>query len=267
MSLPPHIYKYENLTAQTLQNLKGQVLYFGSPLQFNDPYDCAFFPSIRAPSDEEVQQIRRTYLEAPDTPNEARAELSTASIDELRQKFIRAGRAALDQGVGDFLQRKGVACFSEHHDDLLMWSHYGGRYKGFCLEFSTAKAPFDKIKKVTYRKDLPTILLAPLFLTDNSDQVLELFCTKSDVWAYEAEWRCLHNQAGTRYIYPSESLTGIYFGPEMSNESLEIICLILGGQNEMVKLWRGRRSKTEFKVEFEQFTYTSFLDAKRRGLT
>lgn len=266
MPAPPHLYKYESLSSRSLENLKGQVLYFGSPLQFSDPYDCAVFPNIRPPSNEEVEQIRRAYLEDPSTLSKARAEFLAASTDTLRQTLLRAGRSALEHAVGEFLQRRGVTCFSERHDDLLMWSHYGGRYKGFCLEFSTALPPFDKIKKVTYRKDLPTVDLAPFLVADNYAQVLELFCTKSEAWAYEVEWRGIHAQAGTCYTYPTDSLTGVYFGPEISNESLEIICLILTGQNDVVKFWRGKRSTTEFKVEFEQFTYTSYLDAKRCGL-
>jgi hypothetical protein len=190
------------------------------------------------------------------------------SIDELRQTILRAGRTTLDQIVSDFPKQRGVTCFSELNDNLLMWSHYGGGYKGFCLQFTTALLPFDKIKKVIYRKDLPTVDFAHLLNTpDNYGRVLdELFCTKSEDWAYEAEWRAIHAQANTRYTYPADSLTGVYFGPDISEESKEIICLILGGQNEIVKFWQGKLSKTEFKVEFEQITYTPHLDAKRRGL-
>ena len=41
MAVPPKLYKYEAFSAQSLLNLKSQVLYFGPPLNFNDPYDCA----------------------------------------------------------------------------------------------------------------------------------------------------------------------------------------------------------------------------------
>ena len=42
----------------------------------------------------------------------------------------------------------GITCLSEVKDDLLMWSHYGGKYKGFCLEFDSKYAPFTKTLKV-----------------------------------------------------------------------------------------------------------------------
>ncbi len=84
-------------------------------------------------------------------------------------------------------------------------------------------------------------------------------------WSYEKEWRVIHEKVGTVYHYEAEALTGIYFGPEISEEALEIICLILKGQNPGVKFWRSFRSKTDFKVEFEEVNYLSHLEAKDLG--
>lgn len=254
------------MSPRSLENLKGQILYFGSPLQFNDPYDCALVPNVLLPSDEEVEEIRLKFLTDPDITPIQIATINAAHTDGLRQILLGIGHTVLKNTVKSFLQERGVTCFSENNDNLLMWSHYGGRYAGFCLEFSTAFTPFDKIRKVKYRTDLPKIDLKTLHVSDNYDQVLEFYCTKSEAWSYESEWRAVHAKAGTKFGYQSECLTGVYFGPDISSESLEIICLILGGQNETVKLWRGKRSTTEFKVEFEPFTYTSHLEAKRKGL-
>ena len=33
------------------------------------------------------------------------------------------------------VDKMGILCFSEHCDDILMWSHYSDGHKGFCLEF------------------------------------------------------------------------------------------------------------------------------------
>ena len=56
------------------------------------------------------------------------------------------------------------------------------------------------------------------------------------------------------------------FGPDIDLESLEIICLILAGQNPNVRFWRGHRSNERFEVAFEEFTYTSYLEAKKQGI-
>lgn len=266
MDLPPRIYKYEALTAQSLRNIKGQVLYFGSPLNFNDPYDCALTPHIKVPSDAEVEAIRHYYLSQERLTSVQRHELETTSIESLRAMFLRSAHSVIKDASDNFLNSCGVTCFSEVNDDLLMWSHYGGCYKGICLEFDVRVEPFDRVTQVRYLPKLPEIDVTHLLVRNDFNPVVELFCTKSNSWAYEREWRALHKVAGTSYVYRPEALTGVYFGPDIDNQSLEIVCLVLAGQNETVKLYRGSRSDTEFKVNFDEFTYTSFLDAKRRGL-
>jgi len=266
MPPPLRLYKYESLTARTLQNLKGQILYFGSPLSFNDPYDCALTPNIKSPTDEETEAVRAAYLAEGGSVNHALRELMTKTTQELREILLRAAHGAIKQATDGFLRSRGVTCFSEKNDDLLMWSHYGGRYRGICLEFDTKIEPFSKVKPVRYLSTLPQLDVASILLNKDFDHVAELFCTKSSPWSYEKEWRALHSVAGTQYIYPVEALKGVYFGPDIDKESLEIVCLILAGQNESVRLFRGYRSTTEFRVVFEEFTYTSYLQAKKLGL-
>lgn len=265
MDKPKRLYKYESLNAQTFLNIKGQILYFGSPLGFNDPYDCAIAPNIVPPCDEDVELIRQKYLTERSLTDGQRHEFETLPTEALREIFLRSAHAAVKQATDKFLKTRGVTCFSEKNDDLLMWSHYGGRYKGVCLEFDTDIEPLRKIKKVQYSTTLPQVELAALLLQDNYDHVLELFCTKSKSWCYEQEWRAIHNVVGTNYCYPAEALTGVYFGPDIDLQSLEIVCLILAGQNEQVRFYEGTRSPTEFRVLFREFKYTSYLEAKRRG--
>lgn len=266
MAEPSTLYKYESFSAQSIENLKNQVIYFGSPLRFNDPYDCALSPSIREPSDAEVEQIRSCYLAKDDLPAAVRTEFLDASVSALRVMLLRIGQDVVNHEIQRFVSQRGVSCFSEKADNLLMWSHYAGHHKGFCLEFRTDSEPLRKIRKVKYSASMPAFDLVPMLCDQDFDQVMDLFCTKSLDWQYEREWRAIHEEAGTAYTYPSSALSGVYFGPESSFTSIEIIALVLAGQNEHVKLWKGKRSKSDFSVDFELFTYTSHIEAKRRGL-
>lgn len=264
MVLPVRLYKYESFTTQSLVNLKSQTIYFGSPLNFNDPYDSALRVSINDPSNESVERIRQHHIK---TFSKAQAELAPLNTTELKQFFISAGLNCIEKATEEFLRTKGVSCFSEKNDDLLMWAHYGGRYKGFCLEFSTEYETFQKARKVDYVPKPPTVELENILIDQSFDLLIQkLFCTKSDAWEYEEEWRIIHKEAGTQYGYPAGCLTGIYLGPDIDRQSLEIICLILKGQNEDVKFWQGKRSHSEFRIEFEAFDYTSHLEAKKLGL-
>jgi hypothetical protein len=195
-------------------------------------------------------------LADPNLPDKARLEFEKSSAEKLRTTFTNAALGGLRGAIDDFLKSRGVSCFSERNDNLLMWSHYGGRYKGFCLEFETSSEPFQKINPVQYVTETPAIRVESV-INGDFNAFKELFCTKSADWAYEKEWRSIHKKADTQFCYTPETLTGVYFGPDIDRQSMEILCLILIGQNEHVKFWRGRRSTTEFKVLFEQLHLTS----------
>lgn len=265
MSKPPRLYKFESLTPRTLQNIKDQVLYFGSPLGFNDPYDCAVTPNIQELTNDQTEAVRKHYLSDASVSGRKRRALETLATQELRALLQKTASSTMLETVDSFLKNRGVTCFSEKNDDLLMWSHYGGQYRGVCLEFDTQVEPLGLVKPVRYVESLPPLSVAEILLNQEFDHVTELFCTKSVAWRYEQEWRAIHKVAGTKYIYPAHALTGVYFGPDIDDASLEIVCLILGGQNADVRLCRGTRSTTEFKVTFEEFTYTTHLQANGKG--
>ncbi|HEY5799310.1 MAG TPA: DUF2971 domain-containing protein, partial [Burkholderiaceae bacterium] len=193
MNKPKTVFKYENFTVQSIRNLKAQIIYFGSPLSFNDPYDCALQARVKDLNSEEIEKVRGHFLEDPAVVERTRQQLETVSAENLKAFLLAHSTLVTQERITDFLQKCGVACFSESNNDLLMWSHYGGRYKGFCLEFSTAHEPFEKIRKVEYAASMPEIDLLSLFLHDEDNQFLKLLCTKSQSWSYEKEWRCIHN--------------------------------------------------------------------------
>lgn len=266
MDRPKTIFKYESFSAQSLRNLKAQSVYFGSPLGFNDPYDCALKAGVAHPSDDAIEKLRAAYAVRPDVPGDIQRKFAESSIENLREIVMRNARQVLDNHTEQFLRERGVSCFSQCNNDLLMWSHYGGRYKGFCLGFSTDFEPFSKIRNVEYTGEMPKIDAVRALMDNDFEQMLNLFYTKSKSWSYEQEWRCLHEKAGTLFTYEAEALQSVFFGPDIDLESLEIICLILAGQNPNVRFWRGQRSNERFEVLFEEFTYTSYLEAKKQGL-
>lgn len=263
-SLPARLYKYESFASQGLENLKAQRIYFGSPLGFNDPYDCTVSPVVSEPSRQEVELIREHCLVSNETPAEMKRMFANVQTDDLRKMVLRGGVEAIKAAVLSFTKERGVSCFSELNDNLLMWGHYGGKYKGYCLEFSTEEEPFLKARAVEYSDCIPSTSVVPFMLDTtvetNIDAATDFYCVKSSSWAYEREWRVVHAVAGTLFHYKAQALTGVYFGPEMTNEARDIICLILRGQNSDVRLYRGQRSITEFKVVFEEFKYLAHLE-------
>ena len=107
MPLPNRIFKYEALSTQILRNLKGQVLYFGSPQNFNDPYDCALNPRIKPISDEHVEEVRRHLIQEKLT-DQRRELLEGLSIESLRNILLRSATKTINGARDDFLNTKGV---------------------------------------------------------------------------------------------------------------------------------------------------------------
>jgi hypothetical protein len=203
----------------------------------------------------------------PGTPIDASKALELTPPAARKAMLAQSTEQNLEKHRERFLKEHGVCCFSELNDDLLMWSHYGGRYQGICLEFRTSYKPFNKLRKVTYTDKMPQIKIADLVINSNYVPLFEsLFCTKSQAWCYEHEWRGFHAKAATPFVYEAEALKAVYFGPNTDQFMREIVCLILNGQNPNVELWRGRRSLTEFKVEFDRFTYAPYVVGKKLGL-
>lgn len=266
MKKPEKLYKYEPISVQSLLNLKSQTLYFGAPINFNDPYDCAIGAKVREPSDKEIEEFRHQYSQIEEIPDFTRTQLKSVPRGQLKTWLMRVGQQSISQIIEENIKNRGVTCFSEINNELLMWSHYAAKYTGFCLEFNTSYEPFSKVRKVIYRKSMPTLSVTDALVNKNYNQFLELYCTKSSSWDYEREWRCIHHVAGTKWTYEPVALSGVYFGPEIDPRALEIICLILQGQNSSVKFWQGKRSSETFSVEFKSFEYTSHLSAKKLGM-
>ncbi|MBR4259433.1 MAG: DUF2971 domain-containing protein [Kiritimatiellae bacterium] len=89
--------------------------------------------------------------------------------------------------------------FAKRSDNLLMWSHYGEKFTGACLEFDTysLKKEIDELKQVDYAKTIGAQRMeVPLLLEGQDDtspeyqnRVRDFFSFKAKEWEYEEEWR------------------------------------------------------------------------------
>ncbi|MBM9605931.1 DUF2971 domain-containing protein [Desulfopila inferna] len=264
MKIPTKLYKYESFSTRSLENLKNQGIYFASPKNFNDPFDCSIDANFKTISKSKLTKLHAEFRS--ECSNKTEFDIvygiypNKAFIQLLENSLIKFFNEMKDS----MLNTKGISCFSETKNDILMWSHYSDCHKGFCLEFDTKFEPFNQAKPVKYSKSFPTLDTPSLFLKEDPEQVLEIFLTKHSSWNHEKEWRILHNQVGTLYTYPTESLIGLYFGAEIPYTYMEIISLIIQGQNPNVSFYKAEKSSSSFSVNFKEVTYTPFIKAKKK---
>jgi hypothetical protein len=177
--------------------------------------------------------------------------------DKFKEEASRGIRAAFEDRRKIQFEQRGVCCFSEKRDDLLMWSHYADGHRGFCLELDGSLDPFSQARKVTYADKVPLVNPLGLLLDPKKFSPLEaMMLTKSIHWAYEHEWRLLHIEPNRPHTYPWKALRGVYLGAAMPNEQREIIALIL--QGSPTNLYQMRTAQAGFSLEFDEFTYTPF---------
>lgn len=248
------------MSIQALMNLKSEAIYFNAPSNFNDPYDCNMDVKVENPHVDELPRIRQflreeyEYLKKSD---EEFSELEAMSDNKVAALGLVLAEDFVKNKSGAIFETKGVCCFSSINDNLLMWSHYASSGKGFCLEFDATTEPFNKVQPVRYQKEPPTLNYERVFSVDMYFWIEALFCTKSVHWSYEKEYRIFHNEINKVAHYPSRSLTGVYFGPEIDDAFAETICLILQGQNPTVKFYRGTRARDSYRVHFDEVSYRS----------
>lgn len=238
--LPKRLFKYQRFEKDKsvepgapdedycLQNLRNRQFRFTAPNDFNDPYDTASFfvttqafenvpynleaflslPQIWDHMKEEVKDSLRASDRKPETVErillqQVPDELSRKVLMEVKTKVLRQ---LADDSVGHmnqfFRKMTRVSSFCEIGDSIVMWSHYGGYHKGFCLEYDSARLALDPnipgwLHPVRYNANLfdVTKYLQASIQYQTSGGVISnnwamiMACHKSPEWSYEREWR------------------------------------------------------------------------------
>lgn len=97
-----------------------------------------------------------------------------------------------------------IACFSEACDSILMWSHYGNKHCGFCVEYDFKEmfsdGNYDKmISPVLYSDKRVSVVVKSdgvgkgkyRLFDRNYTYAIDCLFTKSSDWSYEKEWRAI----------------------------------------------------------------------------
>ena len=162
--IPRFLYKYQEFKDTHMDALENGVLYMSSPDRFNDPFDTTIFYDpdrflIEDKSVEdslaEVAKLRDNSSSSPSwsqqplkRPIQAR-EWRRKIVDEVlaqEPSDIRAKAVAIFEDVQRKISDEMVRQMSDHFRSnysvlslsadpasILMWSHYSGSHRGFCV--------------------------------------------------------------------------------------------------------------------------------------
>lgn len=248
--MPDVLYKYRQVSDNSLNALENDFLVFSEPSLFNDPFEAP----IKILADKAKENISKKILdsfkkEKPDlsdeiwdycwlflslSENTLSAEacgisIGTELFDILKPVYMRAMDVGIEKHYQQARNMYNICCLSASGDIAPMWAHYADNHKGFCIGYG--------IKELGINFTLTQLTLPVLYRENMNINVEDIddidgslgmhaLSIKSPAWSYEREWRifALHNAPKTKEIMPKpkEILLGAKMVPHERQRVIEI---------------------------------------------
>jgi hypothetical protein len=193
-------HKFKPISQQLMKSLEVSEIYFASPEQLNDPFDCQI----------DLRVARDLALKSQG--------LISTPADDARWKYLSGRLEDLLKTCGVFSLCGGQVIGPNAH---LLWPHYGGSHEGVCLTYSipdcfvieqqigggSVEYTTDKLFKSITELKLDAIPTSE----EMTPTIISLLTTKASAWSYEEEYRMVAYKPGPQRI-PKEWLIQVSFG-------------------------------------------------------
>lgn len=176
---------------------------------------------------------------------------------EARNAQLKIWREILEQETN----KLGIVCLSAKPNDILMWSHYSNKHRGYCLKFD--KKILEKAfycSPVNYNSLYPTFTayIEEIVQRGSNELHKTFLLTKSVHWEYEEEYRLIVDPSSRKdlpgdrnYNYPEESLVAIIWGCQMTDRDKEKVQNVVGDRACPIFYFQAKKSKSAYKIEIE----------------
>lgn len=248
---PQKLYKFFNMSKNSLNNLTTSTLYLSEPSNFNDPYDSKhLFDPDKLLELLASNQNLRTYL----VNKYGKINLLDKKSLDSNKKLIYGIQLELIKYLNDFC----ITCFTENDfTNILMWSHYAESHKGFCLEYNTSESFLGKYKAFFYPviysdkifdlsnciNNLYSKIYLPKKKRGNNTELILSLLYKADVWKYEKEWRLILIQNNEICINkPSAIYLGLNTDKKYKSEIIHF------AKNKHIPIYQMKQKGNEYKL-------------------
>lgn len=250
--IPRRLYKYQCINKDNLDGLRNHALWFSSPGNFNDPFDCnvsCFLGRNRRDFEDRLETFfkRDSAIVSLFGKSTARWRIKNQILMDIFRLF--------------YYRRTFICSLSETCDNVLMWSHYANKNAGMCLVFNSHKAGLvrDNVVPVQYYDRYPSNLVDARRIDDLGMLTKQLLASKSSDWSYEREWRAfmVNNNSGDAdemkgalYKYDPSLLSGVVLGINTKSSDIEQVKLAIakGKFPRRINLYKARENKDSFSI-------------------
>lgn len=263
---PTHLYKYYTFNDYFKDILFKNEIYFSTPINFNDPFDRGIDLNFKIKNKNKLKKYLVNLV------LQSKESLQGNELETNAEEFIDNNYELFDPNIDEneknyrlnyisFVKRSGVCCFSEKKKNILMWSHYANKHRGFCVEFNFQKLndalvsynrkknKYVYLQKVIYRKTYPQLSAI------NEDHMVDSLFIKSSDWKYESEWRAVYSEGnGEKLRLPKDVISAIYLGLELQDKEYTIIKDAMAKNKIIDSIYRAKKVKTKFSLKYERIT-------------
>ncbi|MFS0687807.1 DUF2971 domain-containing protein [Sporosarcina sp. 179-K 8C2 HS] len=281
--LPPKLYRYRPINEHLADTLNNDTAFLSPAYNFNDPYDSgltvdyeihlnrirekvlldfstSFFHLYPNRNLEDFfGEIKNLFKDVP-LKDLGRLLGNSLNQDELTiqdlNSKIKYMTEQTKETYEDYIKSLSelyqstvyVACFTETHDNILMWSHYAQNHEGICIEYDFSSLDYTSR---TIQSLSPVKYTNKLFDTNDYsnrtpiDEIQLAALSKFDSWEYENEWRLISfikEEQRFQLIKP----TAVIFGTKTLKENKEWISKICEERGIHTK--QAELSRTEYKL-------------------
>ncbi|MDI1234283.1 MAG: DUF2971 domain-containing protein [bacterium] len=258
---PAILYKYRTWENKFHSNiLTERELFFSMPNKLNDPFDSLLpfrFEDKVLTKENSLKSIY--FYKKLFNPRMSENELLQASLYDLdNTDWERRWKEYLPRHRELVNLNWGVLSMASENHNLLMWSHYANGHQGFCIGFDTrilCQVAECAIMDMNYTNEF--LLLPPYELgKDETDQIVQLLITKSELWRYECEYRLLKFRTPMepyrKLIVPAEAYKELIFGASISIETKKVMTDIATIKFPKMTIFQSEIDDNEFKLNFKK---------------
>jgi len=201
------------------------LLYLPTVKELNDPFDSIPVLSTVGCNKDELIDITCAVNSKLNIPANVIAE-NRRKLESDRMGVFDFIKSNYQNRHKENIRKHRVLCFSESPDNPLMWAHYAMNYSGFCLEFQFDREMFNEVlMPIIYGPQRPSF--TPRDLLDPKFDYLLCFFTKSELWAYEKEWRMFGHwrllRGNTKWKFKQDHLKAVIFGNNMNLKAKNLL--------------------------------------------
>jgi hypothetical protein len=251
------LYHYQSFRGDSIgyleKTLSERTIHFSKPSGFNDPWDCKPWFDGALLDDANEREMHLRWIVATN-----RLTKDHPTVDELRNNpvLLRATIELIRDGVINAIDEQyRVYCLTPEPLSALMWSHYGDNHRGICLEFDASADQMIGAYRVHYQNHYPAVRI----YDDEDNASLVPVFTKSDVWAYESEFRLIAEEGreqkrdmlGTNdseLRLQCGTLTGVVIGCQCDEDHVHEL---VGRYAPELRLRRARRDLGQYVLHLE----------------